>query len=250
MDSYANKIYVYDFDGKYDRVISGSYAPNRMMKIDDNYLLNNLLYTQTKNEIFLVDQKGKVLKKKTVPDKKYGMLFWPPYFFTHNGRIYYKNYISDDICSISKSLDKTSAYFIDLGKRAVNPNEDQYRPDKGSVVDKNVIVVGEIKAYKDNWYIPYCTDKHGFAVFNTKTGRIFSPGRNGVSGFTDDLTNGPPVTVPYSNYLITSCGDNQLISIINMSEIEEARFHPGLFKKTIEKLDIESNPVIRIVTLK
>lgn len=118
MDSYANKIYIYDYDGKYASVCSGPYAPNRMIKIDNNFLLNNLQYTQTKNELFLIDQNGKVLKKARLPEKKYGMLLWPPYFYSHNGQIYYKNHVSDNIYRIDKSLNKIPTYFIDCGKKA------------------------------------------------------------------------------------------------------------------------------------
>lgn len=250
MDSYANKIYIYYYDGKYVTVYSGPYAPNRMIKIDNNFLLNNLLYTQTKNEMFLIDQNGKVLKKARLPEKKYGLILWPPYFYSHNGQIYYKNYVSDYIYSIDKSLNKKPAYFIDLGKRSINPQENQYSLDKGSIIDDLTIVIGEIKGYKDNIFIPYCTDKRSFAVYNTETKKILSPGKKGESGFIDDLTNGPLVKIPYSSYLFISTLENQLISVIYIPEIENEKFQSGTFKKVMDKLDIDSNPIVRIVTLK
>ena len=111
MDSYAGQTYVYDFDGKFDSVFSGPYVANRMIKTNNNYLVNNMLYLQSKNEMFLINDKGKVLRKATLSDnKKYGMQLWAPYFFNHNEKIYYKNYISDYIYAIDKSLNKSPAY--------------------------------------------------------------------------------------------------------------------------------------------
>ena len=70
MDSYAGKTYVYNYDGKFDSVFSGSYAANRMIKTGNNYILNNMLYLQSKNEMFLINDKGKVLKKATLSDNQ------------------------------------------------------------------------------------------------------------------------------------------------------------------------------------
>lgn len=249
MDSYANNIFVFDYDGKYVTAYSGQYAPNRMIKINNNFLLNNLLYTQTKNEMFLIDQKGKVLKKAKLPEKKYGMMLWPPYFYSHNGEIFYKNYISDNIYRIDKSLNKIPTYNIDCGRRSINPQENQYSLERGNIVDDLTIVIGEIKGYKDNIFIPYCTDKRSFAVYNTKTKKILSPGKKGESGFIDDLTNGPLVKIPYSSYLHSSTVENQLISVIYLPEIEDEKFNSGVFKKTIEKLSVDSNPIIQIIIL-
>lgn len=35
-----------------------------------------------------------------------------------------------------------------------------------------------------------------------------------------------------------------------MPEIEDKKFNPGVFKKTIEKIDIDNNPIIQIIILK
>lgn len=250
MDSYANNIYIYNYDGEYVKVFSGQYAPNRMIKVNNNFLLNNLLYTQSKNEMFLIDQNGKVLKKARLPEKKYGMILWPPYFYSHNGEIYYKNYISDNIYRIDNSLNKIPTYYIDCGKRSINPQENQYSFDQGSIVDDLTIVIGEIKGYSDNLFIPYCTDKRSFAVYNTKTKKTVSPGKKGESGFIDNLTNGPLVKIPYSSYSHLSTIENKLISVIYMSEIEDEKFNQGIFKNTIDKLSIDSNPIIQIIVLK
>lgn len=251
MDSYAGQMYVYYFDGKFDSSFSGPYAANRMIKVGNDYIVNNLFYIQNKNEVFLIDENGKALKKvKLLDNKKYGMMFWPPFFFNHNGKIHYKNYISDYIYTIDKSLNKRPVYLIDCAKRSINPQENQYSLDKGSIINDLTIVVGEIKAYKDILYIPYCTDKRSFAVYDVKTGEFFSPGKNGKSGFTDDITNGPLVEVPYSSYLFDSCVPNNLVSVIYIPKIEDDELKSGAFKKVMDKLDIDSNPIVRIVTLK
>jgi len=41
-----------------------------------------------------------------------------------------------------------------------------------------------------------------------------------------------------------------LVSAIYLSKIEDEKSQPGIFKKIIDKLDIDSNPIVRIITLK
>ena len=75
---------------------------------------------------------------------------------------------------------------------------------------------------------------------------------NAKSGFIDDLTNGPLVNIPYSSYLITSLKENQLVSVIHMTDIADESFPDGKFKQVLDKyqLNEDSNPIIRIVNLK
>jgi hypothetical protein len=74
---------------------------------------------------------------------------------------------------------------------------------------------------------------------------------SGKSGFIDDLTNGLPVNVPYVNYF-TTLKENQLVSVIHMTDIADESFPDGKFKQVLDEylLNEDSNPIIRIVNLK
>ena len=142
-------------------------------------------------------------------------------------------------------------YWIDLGDKAINPEENQYDLKKGSLT-KDKVVVSTPSAYRDKIFIPYAYDKgRFFAVYNTTSKKLFTPGVSGKSGFIDDLTNGLPVNVPYVNYF-TTLKENQLVSVIHMTDIADESFPDGKFKQVLDEyqLNEDSNPIIRIVNLK
>lgn len=251
LDSYANRIHVYNYDGTFQQQFSGDYASSRMERIGNNYILNNELYIDTKKELFLLDNNGNLLKQGRLNTNfNPGFMLWAPFFYKHGGHCYYKNYVSDNIYRIDEKAEKQAIYRIDCGNKAINPKENQYDIKKGSLVE-NKIIVGTIKGYKDNLYITYCTDKRYFAVYDINTEKVFSPGRNRESGFTDDLTGGPFVTIPYSSLLYDSCVEGQLVSVLHCSDISVYEpYKNGSFGKTLKLVNEDSNPIIRIATLK
>jgi hypothetical protein len=251
LDSYSSRIYVYSYDGKFLQQYSGPYNPSRMERTGDNYVLNNELYTQNKKELFLLDMNGKIVKQSALQiNSRIGFMLWSPFFYKHSGLCYYKNYVSDNVYRIDDKLEKHVVYRIDCGPKAINPKENQYDPNKGYLVD-NKLVVGQIKGYKDNLYITYCTDKHCFAIYNLRTGNVFSPGKDYESGFTDDLTNGPQIKVPYSSLIYDSCVEGQLVSILYCSDMKNLNlYNNGMFGQILKRVNEDDNPIIRIVTLK
>lgn len=251
LDTYASHIYVYDYEGKFLEDISGPYAPCRMERVGDRYILNNSLYTQTKKELFLLDLQGKLLKTKALSTtSRIGFMVWPPFFYKHDGHCYYKNFLSENIYSIDDKLNKQPAYQIDCGKKAINSKEDQYDLHKGNLV-KNKIVIGPIKGYKDNLYIPYYSDEAYFAIYNINTGETFTVGRGREAGWIDDISGGPLITVPYSIYVYDSCVPGQLISVIAPTELSHPeQYGDSEFGRLLQEVDEYSNPVVRIVTLK
>ena len=183
LDSYSNRILVYDYEGKFIQQFSCSFAPSRMEKIGNNYILNNESYTDTKKELFLLDNNGKLLKQSDLKtNSRIGLSLFQPFFYKHNGHCYYKNYITDDVYHVDDKLIKNIAYQIECGNRAIDSKENQYNLEKGSLTE-NKIVVGAIKGYKNNLYITYATDKRCFAVYDIISGNVFSPGENEESGF-------------------------------------------------------------------
>lgn len=251
MDTYVSHIYVYNYEGEFLQDISGPYAPCRMERVDNRYIVNNVLYTQTKNELFLMDLQGNLLKKSILSTtSRIGFMVWPPFFYKHEDLCYYKNYLSENVYSINSKLEKKLVYYIDCGKKAINSKEDQYDARKGNLV-KDKIVIGPIKGYKENLYIPYYTDKECLAIYNIKSGELFSVGKEDKAGLIDDLSGGPLVTIPYSIYTYDSCVAGQLISVIPFTEVEDLTLYENTpFGKVLKKMNEDSNPIIRVVILK
>ncbi|MBQ8245542.1 MAG: 6-bladed beta-propeller [Lachnospiraceae bacterium] len=253
MEPFLNRINVYDYNGTFKRVIHVKSAPDRMIKLGDNYLLNHTLMNANKYELTMINPQGKTIRQSNREGNvKVGLLLWPPFFYSLEGNIYYKNYLSEDIYCIDKNLNRKKIYMIDLGNKKINSEEEQYDLVKGDRT-KGKIVVCTLSAYRDYLFIPYADSKNRyFAVYNKTNKKLFTPGLNAKSGFIDDLTNGPLVNIPYSSYLITSLKENQLVSVIHMTDIADESFPDGKFKQVLDKyqLNEDSNPIIRIVNLK
>ena len=252
LDTFSGNIYVYEYDGTFKRKIHVPVAPGRMMKMGDNYVIAQYLLDVSTCEMVSVTPEGKLLKKYSRNDgKKVGFAMFMPFFFTFNDVVYYKNHLTEYIYSIDDKLKRKKAYWIDLGKKQINAEEDQYRLGKGSMT-QGKLVISTISAHENLMFIPYADKGRFFAVYNTISKKIFSPGVDGKAGFIDDLTQGPLVDVPYSLYLITSLQKNQLATYINMFEIDIDDYPEGEFKQFLVKhnLDEFSNPVVRLVNLK
>ena len=118
--------------------------------------------------------------------------------------------------------------------------------------NKEDIVVSTITMYEDLMFIPYAGKKRYFAVYNTASKKIFSPGKDGKTGFIDDLTQGPLVTAPYEFCPVTSLQKNQLVDYIKMSDLDVDDYSDGKFKQFLKKHKVDefSNPVVRLVNLK
>ena len=252
LDTFSESIYVYEYDGTFKRKIHLPISPGRMMKMGDNYVIAQYLLDVSTCEMVSVTPEGKLLKKYTRNDgKKVGFAMFMPFFFTFNDVVYYKNHLTEYIYSIDDKLKRKKAYWIDLGKKQINSEEDQYDLKKGHMT-KNKITITTISTHKDLMFIPYAEKKCFFAVYNTTSKRIFSPGLDGKAGFIDDLTQGPLVTAPYSFFPITSLQKNQLVDYIKMSDLDIDDYSDGEFKQFLKKHKVDefSNPIVRIVNLK
>ena len=252
LEPFSNRINVYDYNGTFKRNIHVKCAPTRMMKLGDNYVLNHSMMDVNKYELTLIDSAGKTIKQANQGgNQKVGLSFNFPVFYTSGGNVFYKNHLSEYIYLLDNNLKCKKVYWFDLGDKAINSEENQYDLKKGSL-NKGKAVVGTPSAYNDKIFIPYAYDKgRFFAVYNTTSKKLFTPGVSGKSGFIDDLTNGLPVNVPYVNYF-TTLKENQLVSVIHMTDIADESFPDGKFKQVLDEylLNEDSNPIIRIVNLK
>ena len=252
LEPFSNRINVYDYNGTFKRSIHVKCAPTRMMKLGDNYVLNHSLMDVNKYELTLINSEGKTIKQANQEgNQKVGLSFNFPVFYTSGGNVFYKNHLSEYIYLLDNNLKRKKVYWIDLGDKAINPEENQYDLKKGSLT-KGKLTVGTLSAYKDWLFIPYGYDKgRFFAVYNTTSKKLFTPGVNGKSGFIDDLTNGLLVDVSSVGY-ITSLKEGQWVSVIHMTDIADESFPDGKFKQVLDEyqLNEDSNPIIRIVNLK
>lgn len=250
MDTYAQVIYVYGYDGVFKKKWNFDFMPERMLKQGDNYVVINALMTHNKKDLYLIDKSGKTVKRSTINgDKKYGLMMWPPFLFRMNNTIYYKNNLSDQIYSVDESLQKKPVYKIDSKGKDMDPTVDQYNLKQGDR-SKGSVILGPAFGYGATLFLPFANEKgRSFAVYDTKTKKLFIPGKDGVVGFADDLMQGPPVEVQYSAYLQMSLIGNELLSIVQPSALEDASFS-GKFKSLMATLAPDSNPIIRIITLK
>ena len=159
--------------------------------------------------------------------------------------------MTEYIYSIDDKLKCKKTYWIDLGKKQIKSEEDQYDLKKGHM-NKNKITISTISTHKDLMFIPYSNNKGCFAVYNTASKKIFSPGKDGKTGFIDDLTQGPLVTAPCAFCPITSLQKNQLVDYIKMSDLDVDDYSDGEFKQFLKKHKVDefSNPVVRLVNLK
>ena len=252
LDTFSGNIYVYEYDGTFKRKIHVPVAPGRMMKMGDNYVIAQYLLDVSTCEMVSVTPEGKLLKKYTRNEgTKVGFAMFMPFFFTFNDVVYYKNHLTEYIYSIDDKLKRKKAYWIDLGKKQIKSEEDQYDLKKGHMT-KNKITISTISTHKDLMFIPYSNNKGCFAVYNTVSKKIFSPGKDGKTGFIDDLTQGPLVTAPCAFCPITSLQKNQLVDYIKMSDLDVDDYSDGEFKQFLKKHKVDefSNPIVRLVNLK
>ena len=246
-------IYMYDYEGTFlkKEVLPHYYCPTGMERIGDSYVLNNMLYIDTKKELCLIDMQSKIKKEKELSYKpQIGFMLPATFFFKMDGQCYYKNDLSENIYILNDRLDMQPAYLIDCGKKVTNPKDRQI-DDIGNPLTKDNIIVVRITGYNNILYIPYFVNgKRLLAIYNIKTGSVITAGKAGKSGMTDDLSDGPMILPPAKTSLYHSCVPNQLVSWFFPADIEESQFQKGEFGKLIKQLDEDSNPIIRIINLK
>lgn len=247
-------IYVYNYKGDFLKKISlpRSYCSSRMERIGNYYVLNNVLYLDTKKELCLLDLQGKMIKERLLSYKApIGFMLSIPFFYKQDGRCYYKNDLSETIYLLDEKLSLKPAYQIDCGKKATNPREDQFDINRGKYLVNGKIVIGRINGYKNKLYIPYFVNNKRFlAIYDIQTASIITVGKNGESGITDDLTDGPMILPPEKCSLYSSCVPGQLISWLYPGDIDTRKYTKGAFAKILKQVDEDSNPILRIINLK
>lgn len=258
---YADKEYVYIIDANAKRLNKYSYDGNFIEKIPtdlvswslekegDNFICYNFLYNRIGGkgdvyELFLLDGKGKQIKKQptTVTSAKdNAILFTFPFFYRYDGKIFYKNAVTEYVYRIDDKLNMTPAYRI-IGGGNNNSREDYKDIQKYAKAmsvrdifenDKMVIITYAFK------------NKLNYFVFDKSSKKGYNAVEDDNPGFKDDIMNG----LTFEPLIGSRSNSNSLVSlkeaanvIDNAKELKE--------KGNIESLDYDDNPVLVIAHLK
>ena len=94
-------------------------------------------------------------------------------------------------------------------------------------------------------------DKDCMAIYDKRKSNVCIPVCDEEYGLMDDLSDGP-VVLYHSNVAAhcTSTVPNELVSILQCGDLDFNRYTQGHFADIIADLDEESNPIVRIISLK
>ena len=94
-------------------------------------------------------------------------------------------------------------------------------------------------------------DKDCMAIYDKRKSNVCIPVCDEEYGLMDDLSDGP-VVLYHSNVAAhcTSTVPNELVSILQCGDLDFNRYTQGRFADIIADLDEESNPIVRIISLK
>jgi hypothetical protein len=254
IDSYSKRLYSYGFNGQFIKSIPVQ-VPTYMIVISEGkFIYYDINYNQSRYELYLSDDKGKLLKRTTsksnLKNKQKRILLEQPILYSYNNKFYYKNPLTDTVFQINNQLHKIPTYVINCGKR-VNLNENQYDLNRNKTNFPILYIIG-IDESSNNLFISYTYNENkGLAIYSKISNQITIPFVKGEYGLIDDLSGGPIYTLSHTIApgKPTSI-DNTLISILYYDEINEIyKKNNSEFSRSIKGLNEDCNPIIRIVTL-
>lgn len=256
IDSFVKKVLVYSYEGDYLRTIPLEVPTYMFVKNRDLFYYYDINYLRSKYELYQADSNGKIVKRAQTEDKieaKFSLQM--PFFYQFDGNLYYKNTASEIIWQIDNSLNKKPVYIIDLGKYAKKEDarEFEIQGNKARAVNKgNYRTVSDLFETDKYIFISYSqADKDCMAIYDKRKSNVCIPVCDEEYGLMDDLSDGP-VVLYHSNVAAhcTSTVPNELVSILQCGDLDFNRYTQGHFADIIADLDEESNPIVRIISLK
>lgn len=226
------------------------------VKNRDLFYYYDINYLRSKYELYQADSNGKIMKRAQTEDRieaKFSLQM--PFFYQFDGNLYYKNTASEIIWQIDNSLNKKPVYIIDLGKYAKKEDarEFEIQGNKARTVNKgNYRTVSDLFETDKYIFISYSqADKDCMAIYDKRKSNVCIPVCDEEYGLMDDLSDGP-VVLYHSNVAAhcTSTVPNELVSILQCGDLDFNRYTQGHFADIIADLDEESNPIVRIISLK
>lgn len=260
IDTFAKKVLVYTFEGKFIHTLPLEAPTYMFMKLKNEFYYYNINYLQSKYELYKANSKGEILnqslteKNDLIKDKNPFSLEMP-FFYKHKENLFFKNTVSNNIYKIDNSLNKQIVYKFLLGKYS-RRNEDrdfEMQENKArSIAKEQQITICDLFETNKSIFISYTLgDKNCMAIYDKNNKSTIIPFTNGEYGIEDDLSYGKNFLY-YSNIANHCCSviNNEIVSILQCSDIDFEQYTEGEFAKCLSSLDIDSNPIVRIIKIK
>lgn len=252
MDSMKKSILIYNYDGIFLYSFSTKFVSYDMARLENYLIFSDAYYDQTERELYLTKLDGKRQHYSKFSGKAKGWTLETPFFFEHHGHCAYKHVLSNIVYEIDSKLQKRPIYQFEYGKYKIKDEELAYSLEKGGYAKEreNRIIVQSIRTGLHYLFITYTyKDQNYTVIYDEHTGKITNPGTPTNPGLKDNLIGGPLVNLNSTqcpSYDSTDPG--KLISVIYCSELDDKTCE--YFTKVSGKVDNDSNPIIRIITLK
>ncbi|MBN2635716.1 MAG: 6-bladed beta-propeller [Prolixibacteraceae bacterium] len=263
---YESKMIEYDFEGNFIKEKTLDFMPG-LAEWNDNedIAVYNMGFTYEKepwHDLYVLNQDGKTVQKnkfKKQPDKKYGLILYPPILYRYNGKTRYKNPHGNVIYELDEKGKTTPVYVLDYGKYEkyndiddveiqIKNNVGTNRSNPKSFEKIGLLGLSETDDYLFIYYGHQEQRKVG--VFDKKNSTFYNlyDSNYELYGFHDDSFGGLPL------FPKAGLDRNYFYSYYTAFEFKEYlkkanKLNPEL-KKLAEGIDENDNPVLMLVKLK
>lgn len=265
-DLMSKRMIVYDFEGKFIRNKTIDFLPGPMEWInEESFAIYNMGFTYEKEpwyDFYILDKEGETLRMNKfvkLADKKYGLVVYPPIFYTYQGKTRYKNPHENIIYELGDSKKPTPVYFIDYGKYEKYSDEDDVQISIKNNVGINrsnpksfekIGLLG-LSETDDFLFIFYGhQEKRKVGVYDKKENSFYQllEKEGDLYGLKDDLYGGIPL------FPKNGISNGTLYTHIDIHELKEyligASGADPLLKKIAESANESDNPIVVVATLK
>jgi hypothetical protein len=265
-DFMSEKMIVYDFEGNYLRSKSIDFLPGPMEWINkENFAVYNMGFTyepEPWKDFYILNRNARTVGRHVFvrqPKTRYGLVIYPPIFYTFKEKTRYKNPHENTIFEIDGSKIPKPVYFLDLGKYEkysdvddvevrVKNNVGTNRANPKSYEKIGLLGLSETESHL---FICYVHQEQRMAgVFDKKSKTFYQllEKESGLYGLKDDLYGGPPL------FPENGISSGVLYSHFAVSDLKEyvngaSNVDPAL-REIINAGNDNDNPVVVIATLK
>jgi 6-bladed beta-propeller len=265
-DLVTQRMIAYDIEGKFVRGKSIDFMPGPMEWVnEESFAVYNLGFTYENEpwkDFYILDREAKTVNKNKFvkqPDKKYGIVIYPPIFYSYKGKTRYKNPYENIIFEIDESKQPRPVYYLDYGKYEKYSDADDVeirvknnlrtnRANPKSFEKIGLLGLSETDNYLFIFYGHQEQRKVGIYDKNRNTFYQLFEEESKLFGFKDDLYGGLPVFPEngiYDHVLYTH------YDILNLKENLDGTSGVAPKLRTIIESGGESdNPVVVIGTLR
>ncbi len=265
-DLVSQRMIVYDLDGKFVRGKSIDFLPGPMEWIsEESFVISNLNFTYENEpwrDFYILDREAKTVGKNKFmkqPDKSYGIVIYPPIYYTYRGKTRYKNPHENIIYDIDGSKKPEPVYYLDYGKYEkfsdvddvqvrVKNNVGTNRANPKSFEKIGLLGLSETNAFLFIFYVHQEQRKVGVYDKNEKAFYQLIEKETKLYGFKDDLYGGLPI------FPENGIREDVLYTHFDMFQLKEEQNRTSgldpVLKQIVESGDENDNPVVVIAKLK